>query len=582
MAFLRRILPLVLLALLLPRGVVRADNAVDNTQNVQKIACNAVTPSASHQATCQYTTQNTKAGNADIVEVLVDSGTITVSSVSDGSGSGTCVQIKARNTASAPADDVEEWGCPNLTGGAKDIITVTLSSGTPVTSINLREVHGLGTTLTIDKTASQNNAASTGGTALTGTTSNTTANQADWCDAVIGSDTSGKMYALDPTVGGATTGVTAPAWNLGPTNNAASNSLGSASTTITYAVGMTMGWTWSGSVATNAVIGCLKGSVQPLIVPDGTPAQTNGLVFSVGAGSKTAPLASGISNGDCCFLSICIDTGSSACSITGVSGGGDSYSQVISFPWSNQGGATKNYPHQVWLTKHAAGNTAPTVTSGGTCAVYQMLSTCYRPPLGSTCPVSGTPAGIDSGYPVTTAVSASGTATVTTSVTNDYVTGQTVCVSGSTGTRPDPLCGIITVSSGTVFTMPSLSTGTQTGGGSWPIETLAPQDTAGATGNLAAWFFCWEAPSSSMGSQQPENAEGQISSPSSSSVEAHTGSYLETNSGTLAQYSVTGISNVGGDGVTIQLSGATPTATPTPRHGGFLSFFGLHGRNQGL
>ncbi|MGC1193146.1 MAG: hypothetical protein WA861_21365, partial [Candidatus Binatus sp.] len=135
-----RILLAVLLMLALP-AMARAQTAVDLTQVVQSVACNAVTPNGSHVATCQFTTQNTAAGNTVFVSVGVNSGTISVSGVSDGSGSGTCVlgndgtHTAKQQTSTAPASDIEQWLCPNITGGAKDTISVTLTTGTPATSI---------------------------------------------------------------------------------------------------------------------------------------------------------------------------------------------------------------------------------------------------------------------------------------------------------------------------------------------------------------------------------------------------------------------------------------------------------------
>lgn len=567
----------IVICALVPR-LAMAQTAVDLTQVVQNVACNAVTPNGSHVATCQFTTQNTAAGNTVFVSIGVNSGTISVSSVSDGSGSGTCVlgndgtHTAKKQTSSAPASDIEQWLCPNITGGAEDTISVTLGSGTPATSITLRELSNMPSTVTADQISTKNNGSVSGGVSLTGTTSATTANQNDICIGDVALSASRTLTALDPSVGGIT------AWN-NLTNGSSAIFMWSASTIINYAATMSMGWLWSGgALASNGVIGCYKTSQTNQFVRDGTPTATGNTGSISGV---TAPLAGSASDKDCCFLLMADQTFNNACTITAPTGGGDTYNLVFSGRWGNQLSSTNgagctsgtcNFPVVVYLTQHASGNTAPTMNGTGCATYYSALSTCYKGPVGTTCPVTGTPAMTDNGYAVSTITGAAGTTTVTTANTNNFVTGDYVAVNLITGGTysNSSVSGTITVTSGTVFTLSNAATGTSTTGVAVGSRTIAPTDT-GAAGNLAWWGFTWwYFANATLGFQQPENAQGQVSFLVGGNTPLlHAGSYPEGAAGALGVYSVndtsgSGTNELGAAGITVQLSAATPTPSPTP------------------
>jgi sugar lactone lactonase YvrE len=366
-----RFLLVCVLGLLLTTGLAHAQTTTaDKPQLVQHVACAQATANASHVVTCQFTTQNSAAGNMAHLAISVASGTISVSSVSDGTGSNTCTQPSGAKklTSASPAGDIEHWICPNLTGGAKDTFTIAVSSGTPVVTTDVSEVSN--TTGVVDQTAASNNASGSGTTGLTGTTSTLT-DSTELCFVSLMFTTAKTPNAFDPSIAGSS-GVTTI-----DNSGAATPVLWNAAFVTPSTLAQTMGWTWTTAATTNGVISCYPSSVQPVIVPHGTPTSGTYLVVT----SVTPNMPASIANGDCAALTFCSSAvlSSPSCSVAG-----ETWTAALSKTFNT-------VESQVtFFGKMTSSTSAPTCTLGVTATGAYVIAA-FTPTSGSTCPTDGTP-----------------------------------------------------------------------------------------------------------------------------------------------------------------------------------------------
>lgn len=315
-----------------------------------------------------------------------------------------------------------------------------------------------------------------------------------------------------------------------------------------------------------STIASYSGSAQPLIVPVGTPQS----VDITNATPVTLPLPTGLPGGAICIVdSCCANSSGGTLSISG--GGTDTLNLAFSFPWVNS-----TYPSKTWVTAHTAGGTAPTVTYGGVINQDAVCtSTAFSMPAGSTCPIVGTPAGIDMSqgappYGITSIVGNGTTATLTATApftSTNLSSGTTIFITGNSQGGFNGNNVTITVTGASTLTFPSATNATGTGGNFVSNVLTAPADGGAVQFNQALWWFCAGASATfgTISSQRPQLGDPLITVVGGTSTLGHNGTYPITNTTGLSQYSITQSANpsIVNMEQTLLLSAATPTPTLT-------------------
>ena len=319
---------LLIAVLFLMRAMsVGAQSAVDwYTANgaVQHHSCSAVTPNASHIATCSFTS-NVTSGDLEAIIATTNSATIVINSASNLLG--TCTK---RVTPTNGAPNVGGFTCTATSTGA-ETISVTMASGTPATSIELVEWPS---TYSFDQSgAATPGSATTTNSGATGaiTSASEIVMAGVGVDASVSETGSGYCNTIDNSS-------TLPALYT--------------ATTVTTTTGQTpsCSFTTASSHSGNGVTMTFVSSAapQPSVFPHGTP--TSGVPSSGVVGLPT-----GTSLGDCYALMFYTNSGSGP-NTTNCIDGSDTWTHVTGTP-GGQSGFT--IIADLFLAPHTTSGTTP-------------------------------------------------------------------------------------------------------------------------------------------------------------------------------------------------------------------------------
>jgi hypothetical protein len=319
---------LLIAVLLLMRAMsVGAQSAVDwYTANgaVQHHSCSAVTPNASHIATCSFTS-NVTSGDLEAIIATTNSATIVINSASNLLG--TCTK---RVTPTNGAPNMGGFTCTATSTGA-ETISVTMASGTPATSIELVEWPS---TYSFDQSgAATPGSATTTNSGATGaiTSASEIVMAGVGVDASVSETGSGYCNTIDNSS-------TLPALYT--------------ATTVTTTTGQTpsCSFTTASSHSGNGVTMTFVSSAapQPSVFPHGTP--TSGVPSSGVVGLPT-----GTSLGDCCALMFYTNSGT-APNTTNCIDGSDTWTHVTGTPVGQSG---NTITADLFLAPHTTSGTTP-------------------------------------------------------------------------------------------------------------------------------------------------------------------------------------------------------------------------------